>query len=336
MPIRPSSAADIGRLIDELSSGDALRRETAAARLAVIGARAFGRLAEVASNPAAEASSRVAALQALEAMGSPRGLSVALPLAAEPQGIGEAAIAVIGAVARSRDPRAARAFDWLAALVLDPSAGESRRLAALSALEGVAPRQMKPIYDALAADPNSRLAARITRRRAGQTLPLERAVGGRLPDDPAVVSAMLREEAETAGVTALRRLIELVHDREREAGRSTRAAWVAVRGQVHQALAARRSRLGLYDVREALEGAEEPLPVGFLAAAAAVGDATCLDALAAAWVRSRADQRWWREHLAEAFRAIVGRERLTRRHPALKRILEKRPAAAVLVAEARR
>jgi hypothetical protein len=76
--------------------------------------------------------------------------------------------------------------------------------------------------------------------------------------------------------------------------------------------------------------------VGFLSAAAVIGDFSCLMPLARAWVESDQDDRWWREHLAEAFGAIVAREALTRRHPALKLILERWPSTGVLVAAAKR
>ena len=112
--------------------------------------------------------------------------------------------------------------------------------------------------------------------------------------------------------------------------------WAVVRGVLHQHLAARGSRLALYDLREALEGARGPLPVGFLSAAAVVGDVSCLLPLARAWVDAPPDDRWWRDHVAEAFRAIVAREALGRRHPTLKQILEKWPAAGVLVAMGKR
>ena len=58
--------------------------------------------------------------------------------------------------------------------------------------------------------------------------------------------------------------------------------------------------------------AKAPLPVEFLTALSLVGDASCLAAIAAA--HARAKDAWWREHLARAFRDIVSRERLTRRH----------------------
>jgi hypothetical protein len=53
-------------------------------------------------------------------------------------------------------------------------------------------------------------------------------------------------------------------------------------------------------------------------------------------VHASDDERWWREHLADAFRAIVKRDDLTRRHPTLRKILERWPAAGVLVAAAKR
>jgi hypothetical protein len=339
MPIRRSSALDVSRLMAELASDNALQRETAAARLAIIGARAVTRLLGVAGDEAAPAHARVAALGALEAIGDPRSLAIAESLANRNDEIGVGAIAAIGAVARSGDPRATRAFEALTSMALDRQASESRRLAAVSALEGLPSRQVSPIYAALAEDPNPALSARATRRSAPErtaNLSLDAAIDAGLPDEPAVVEAMVREEAETSKVTSLRRLIELLRVRERHATNEARAPWTAARGQVHRALAARRSRLGLYDLRETLEQAAGPLPVGFLAAAAAIGDAACLEPLAAAWASSSPGERWWRDHLAEAFGAIVRREGLTRRNPILKKILERQPSTGVLVAMARK
>ena len=74
----------------------------------------------------------------------------------------------------------------------------------------------------------------------------------------------------------------------------------------------------------------ERLPAAFLAALEDVGDATCLEPLAAAYAASsRSGDAWWREHVATAFRAIVQREGLTRRHTALKRVIARWPEAAV-------
>ena len=71
----------------------------------------------------------------------------------------------------------------------------------------------------------------------------------------------------------------------------------------HVALANRGSRLTVYDLRESLESAVAPLPVDFLAA--------------------REHHAWWRAHLADAFRAIVAREKVTRRHRLVKQIAKR-------------
>ena len=109
-----------------------------------------------------------------------------------------------------------------------------------------------------------------------------------------------------------------------------RAEWTRVRGRAHVALANRGSRIALYDLRESIEAAASPLPVEFLAALSTAGDASCLEAIAAAYVRATAavlanqeQGGWWRDHLAEAFSLIVRREGLTRRHAQVKKI-EKR------------
>ena len=85
--------------------------------------------------------------------------------------------------------------------------------------------------------------------------------------------------------------------------------------------------LALYDLRDSLLEPER-LPVAFLAALEEIGDATCLEPLAAAYdASSRSGDAWWREHVAQAFRAIVHRDGLTRRHAAVKRALARWPEA---------
>jgi hypothetical protein len=337
VPIRPSTAADVDRLIAELSDADPLRRETAVARLSVIGARAITKLSAVAMDTAAVMSGRVAAVQALEAIADARSLPVALALADDgEESMSVAAVGLLGALARGKDARAPKAFGRLAAVALQSDAPEARRLAALAALDGLSEKHATPIFNALREDANPSVRARVTRRAAGAMVPLDSLVERGFPQDPAVAAAVVREEAETAKVTTLRRAIEAMREREQQARPDAHGAWMAARGLAHQALAARGSRLAMYDLRESLEHAKGPLPVGFLAATAAVGDATCLEPLAAAWLSAPPAERWWREHLAETFRAVVTREGLTRRHPALKKLLERRPDAGALVGLARK
>jgi hypothetical protein len=107
-----------------------------------------------------------------------------------------------------------------------------------------------------------------------------------------------------------------------------RAQWQTVRGALHQALALRSSRVAVYDLREALEDARGPLPISFLAALHVVGDESCLEPLAAAYARTPAANARWKVQLAAAFRAIAQRERVTRRHAVLKRIIARWPEAA--------
>jgi HEAT repeat protein len=104
---------------------------------------------------------------------------------------------------------------------------------------------------------------------------------------------------------------------------------MGARAAAHVALATRGSRLAVYDLREALEAAREPLPVEFLAALTLAGDASCLEPIAAAYARAAGDHAdaWWPRHLADAFQSIVSREGLTRRHAVVKKIEKRWPDA---------
>jgi hypothetical protein len=98
------------------------------------------------------------------------------------------------------------------------------------------------------------------------------------------------------------------------------------------ALAQRGSRLGIYDLRDTIGRADGPIAVEFLTAITQIGDASCLEPLAAAYVAASPDAKradvWSRRHLAEAFRAIVKRERVTKRQAAAKRVWSRFPDAA--------
>jgi hypothetical protein len=91
---------------------------------------------------------------------------------------------------------------------------------------------------------------------------------------------------------------------------------------LHMALARRDSRVALYDLRESIERAEEPLPADFLEALALIGDASSLESIAAAFVQSSAmpDAEMWRRGVADTFQAIVVREGITSRNAALRRV----------------
>jgi hypothetical protein len=82
----------------------------------------------------------------------------------------------------------------------------------------------------------------------------------------------------------------------------------------------------LYDLRETVEAAHGPLPTSFLAALRVLGDASCIESLAAALARAPHNDRWWQHQLASALRAIAKRERITKRHASMKKVLARWPA----------
>lgn len=130
-------------------------------------------------------------------------------------------------------------------------------------------------------------------------------------------------------LNTLHQLITAIRSREgEEEPGPARQAWLTARGRVHEVLATRQSRVALYDLRETLEQAADPVPLGFLAALKAVGDRSCLEPLASAHCRWEGPpQAWWRAALALAFRDILRRERLSRRHAVVRRVLARHPAA---------
>jgi hypothetical protein len=78
--------------------------------------------------------------------------------------------------------------------------------------------------------------------------------------------------------------------------------------------------VALYDLREAIATSEPGLPISFLAAIQVIGDASSLEDIAAAFVRTPEHEERWRLQLATAFRTIAAREKIGRRHAVMKRI----------------
>jgi hypothetical protein len=118
-------------------------------------------------------------------------------------------------------------------------------------------------------------------------------------------------------------VVERVRHREGGEPAAVRDQWRLTRAAAHVALGHRESRLALYDLRESFESARAPLPVEFLTALSLVGDASCVEAIAAA--HARAKHAWWRDQLARVFRDIVVREQLTRRQAEIARIAKRLP-----------
>ena len=332
--IKASSGKDIDALVADLSADRAVARETAVARLIVIGARVVERLVDVVAS-AAPPHARVAALRALEAIADRRGFEPTLR-ALDDSDPTVAAGAVSAVRPFLRGGRGAIGLDRLAAVALDPTRNDGVRLAAVQALADLDSATLQPLWTILRDDVNAAVRTYARARAAGRAEPqvgpaalLETAAAGTLPEDAGMVRRAIGQAGDAVALTTLHRVIERVRERESTEGVPQRDEWRTARAAAHAALAARGSRLALYDLRESLERTTTPLPVEFLAALSAIGDLSCLEPIAAAYARwsasGHAERDWWRKHLVDAFRAIVSRERLTRRHAVMKKIAKRCP-----------
>jgi hypothetical protein len=331
--IRASSSRQVDALLADLASPDDVTRDAAVARLIVIGPRAVQRLLDRAEDRQATEESRVAALHALEGIADQRAFEPALGLLDDPsEAVAAAAVGLLhGALASARG---VEALDRLTAIAVDRTRARAVRLAAIRAVRGIGDTTVGPLLQALGVDPDPAiaLAAGLGPESAADPVhQLRDAAAGILPDAPDSVRLALTEAAEHVPPQVLHQLIERIRFREGAESGATRGGWMAARAAAHAALAHRGSRLALYDLRETLESARDPLPVEFLGAAAAIGDATCLEAIASAYTRGlegRADV-WWLQRLTDVFRTIAAREGLTRRHAAGKRIAARWREASV-------
>ena len=347
MVIRRSSAVEIETLVADLDGTADMRRDAAVARLAIIGRRAVERLC--AAVPLLSPAGRLAALQALEAIGDPRCMDVAIAcLADTDREIGAAASAVARVCLRTEP--GTTVLDRLGGLVADRASPEAVRLLALDALAELPPSAIAPLLATLKDDPSEGLRARAARQRVPATrgsrpsgaTTIEELVTGRLAADPERVRTLVAEQGREAPLPSLHRLIELIREKEAAARRAPeRAAWATARAVIHQTLGERGSNVALYDLRETIERAEGPVAVEFLAALGAIGDESCLEPIVMAYARSAATSPssrpdWWQTHLAETFRAIVRRTRLTGRHSVIRRIRSRWPGAAAELLERKR
>lgn len=301
-------------------------RETALARLTVFGARAVVHLTALSGNSDAPVASRVAALRALEAIGDPRAIDAAAQaLNAGDKSIGVAAAGILQRFLKGK--RGAEVTDVLSAKALDTKAPDAVRLAALLALDELGRAPLDPLWKALGADPSANIRAHVADITGGGNAEVASDETAGLADDPEKLRRRLAVNDGAPSLSDLHALLERIRVREESERGLSREAWTRARGAAHVALARRGSRLGLYDLRESLEHSTAPLPIEFMAALSLVGDATCVEAIAAAYahVSGRGDD-WWSEHLVDTFRAITKREKLTKRHAIIKKIQKRWPA----------
>jgi len=341
--IRRSAAAEIEVLLGDLCSDDPVARETAEARLTVIGARAVPHLI-VAFDRSTSVGARTAILKVLEATPDRRSAELGaeqLEADGADLAVRKAAVALLGAFLHSAE--STRVLDTLTAFVLDAERPDGLRLHALDAIERALPQVLQPLRARLTEDPSAAIRAwALAAAAAGAPvidprLAIESAAAGE-PADPRFLGELLPAGSADAPLPTLHRLIEVARECEARArSAAERGAWLALRGSVHLALARRASRVAVYDLREAIAQAADPLPEDFAEAAGLVGDAACLESIAESLARrpapSDSRMRDWQERLTQAGRAIVARERFTRRHAVMKKIARHAPetAAALLV-----
>ena len=336
MAIRASASREIDALIADLTGHKTVAREAAMARLTVIGSRAVERLILVVHSSKLPVA-RVSALRALEGIRDPRSLGPALEAAtdADPS-VAVAAIAL--ARAFIRQDKGADVVDRLTTLALDQARAEAVRLAAIAALRDLGPATVAPLLKALADDAKPAIRAEATRspktvRSAAAPAPkredadgmLARAADEGLPEHPDQLREALASASRTVTLARLLRIAERIRERESTEPERLREGWAAARAAAHLAMAKRRSRIGVYDLREWLGSARTPLPLDAFAALSMVGDSSCLEPIANRYAASR--DEWSRTRLADMFRAIVKREAISRRHAAIKRVERKQKRA---------
>ena len=323
MAIRASASLEVRRLLGDLEGEDPVRRDAAVARLAVIGTRAVRQILEHLAATSV-ASARASLLMALESITDPRAVEPVLAaMTSEDAAVRVAAIrAARGLLSLPQGPRV---LDRLTALVLDPGRPGPERAVALDALGALPARTMRPLLDKLRDDPSREVRDVVAQAGLPVDDPvseLEEAADGWLARDPDAVVHLVSRAAADAPLSTLHRLIEKVRSKESEGRPARRRDWGTVRGALHIALARRASKVALYDLREAFERSTEPLPPDYLTAMGLVGDASCLEPLAVAFVQAHAmeDADVWRRDVAAVFREIVKREGLTRRHGPIRRV----------------
>lgn len=330
MSIKPSAAAEIGALVGTLATADPVKRESAIARLAVIGPRAIDRLLTAYNTTTTDDETRVAILRVFEAVADPRALPIIRQALAQSPELAGAGVAVLrGLLDSGSNQTATEALDLLVALVADPRADRALRLAALDALREMPAGVHARLATALASDPDPVIRARTEApgdERASAQVEWQEALATGVGRDPVALLAAARLHAHAAALGDLHKMIDEMREREREsASAAQRASWRELRGHLHQVLAARGSTVALSDLRETFEDADAALPGTFVTALQAIGDDASLESIAATY--ARIDDQRLRVQLAAAWAAIVQREKITVRHTTMKRLATRWPEA---------
>jgi len=335
VPSRPGQSKN---LLDELLAGDdPVAVEAAIARLAIIGRPALRQVVQRLADT--DTSHQPRLLRVLERIGDPGTLGVIRPLLthAEPE-VAVAAVDAMGALLDARDTIvAATALDALTGTLLDTSRDDAVRLRAFEAIGNAGDRSatydadvIEPLRAQLRRDASATLRSAVStpdaNASAADVAPgdqLEAAANGDLPAAPEVLRQAIATHGAEAPLTVLHKVIERVRVREAAVAADELDAWRVVRATTHLALATRGSRLAIYDLRESVEALGSQTPVGMLSALQQVGDVSVLEALADA--HAATTNAWFRNQLVTIFRAIVAREKITKRHTAIKKLAARLP-----------
>jgi hypothetical protein len=143
--IRRSAAAEIEVLLADLCSDDAVARETAKARLTVIGVRAIPHLI-VAFDRSGSTSAKAAILKVLEATPDRRSTELGseqLESNSADPAVRAAAVGLLGAYLESAE--STRALETMTAFILDTERSDALRLHALDVIARALPLVLKPL-----------------------------------------------------------------------------------------------------------------------------------------------------------------------------------------------
>jgi HEAT repeat protein len=288
-------ASEADRLIADLQSVEAVRRDAAVARLRVLGVRALPHLAKFIES-SADASARALAIGALDGIEDPHAVEISLKALETADVV--TTVAALGVLRNwVAQETGTRLLETITAIAVDRTRDTRVRVAAIEALSELPDDLVGPI------------------RAQG---PPPEDTGPPL-DNPAAAHEWVEAHGGHATLARLHDSIKAFRDAEGCAETSRgRDEWVRARGAAHRILADRGSRIALYDARETLMDATASLPPGFVEAIGQLGDATCLEPLARAWSLSR--DASWRAQLSDAAQQIVTRAKLGGRNAVVRGI----------------
>ena len=233
--VTPASSrpSEVDRLIADLQSPDPIRRDASVARLRVLGARAFPRLARFIES-SDSATARALAISALDGLENPHAVEIAFAaLGASDVDTVVAALTVL----RTWVPQESgtRLLEAITAIAVDRDRDARVRVAAMDALSDLPDDLVRPIRE--------------------QAPPPEAA--GPALDNPVAAREWMEAHGSRATLATLHDAIKSFRDVENRAETSgERSEWLRARGVAHRALAARGSRLALYDARETFSTAK--------------------------------------------------------------------------------